>query len=514
MDMKDGAWRRLERSGVILVSYRGPSMDPRHPAAGGLAGSLDEVARDVPTTWITAAEGPDGLSPRGARVQAVRIAAHERELFYGGFANRFFWMLAHDLSRGRCPAQIQHWYDEGYRPANERIARAVAQTLAAADTDAEHEPPVWVHDYHLFLVPGRLRALRPGARIGFFLHVPWPTLEGWQGCAGAPVTELVEGLLGADIVGLQTVRDAARLLAAIEVLVPGARVERHSSQVPEDTGDATVAVGTVHFGGRAIAVSAYPISIDVRTVAARASTPHAAHWRECLAVPAGVRTIVRVDRLDPAKNILLGFEAYEALLDRRSDLVGVTRFLAFLVPSRGSLPEYRDYRRRVLAKVEAINARFARPGAVVPVTLYQQNDVEAAFAGLSLADAVLINSRADGMNLVAKELTAVGGAPALVLSRLAGVAEAFGEAALLVDPDDVEGTALALAAALDMPAETRARRMRVMRDKVEAWTLDHWRDAQLRALARIQRPVPVAADEGEARVARLADLAAAGVAAQ
>jgi trehalose 6-phosphate synthase len=203
---------------------------------------------------------------------------------------------------------------------------------------------------------------------------------------------------------------------------------------------------------------------------------------------------VRVDRLDPAKNTLLGFEAYEHLLERRSDLCGRTRFLAFLVPSRESLPEYREYRHKVLETARRINERFAAPGGPEPVTLFLQNNVEAALAGLALADVVLINSLADGMNLVAKEMTMVGSDDAvLVLSRTAGVAEAYRDAAILVDPEDLEATADALAAALAMSPAERRERMARMRDAVTGWTLSDWLTAQLALLFRRQRLAPLEA---------------------
>jgi len=203
-----------------------------------------------------------------------------------------------------------------------------------------------------------------------------------------------------------------------------------------------------------------------------------------------VRTLVRVDRLDPAKNVVRGFEAYERMLERRPDMRGRTRFLSFLVPSRESLPEYQKYRQAVLDAAERINRRFGVAGGPEPVTLFLQNNVEAALAGLALADVVLINSLADGMNLVAKELTMAGSDDAvLVLSRTAGVAEAYRDWSLLVDPMDTEQTADALAEALTMPMEERRRRMAGMRAAVEAWTLEDWLMAQLAILFRREAPM-------------------------
>jgi trehalose 6-phosphate synthase len=483
----DGWRNALGESGIVLASYRGPSLEDGRPAAGGLASALGDVVRSVPTTWVAAGDASPGRSPGGAFVRPVPLTPSERHLFYGGFANRFYWLMAHGIAHRYPPGQVRRWYEEGYVPANERFARAVDSAL----DDQAHGAlsPVWIHDYHLFLVPELVRRRRPEARIGFFLHVPWPNLTAWQDVPEAPVAELAQGMLGADLVGLQTVRDAQRLLATIEEYLPQAevcwaKIERR------DRGDGPVAVGTVRVGGRTVDVRALPISVDPDAVRRRATSPRALRWRRQLAAAPPTRTVVRVDRLDPAKNIVRGFEAFERLLERRADLRGRLRFLAFLVPTRESVPEYRDYRRQVLDTARRVNARFG--GEEPPIALFLQNNVEAALAGLSVADAVVINSLADGMNLVAKELVFAGdAAPALVLSRTAGVAEAYRDDALLVDPEDVEATSQALAFALDMaPAERRAR-LASMRAKVESWTLADWLGAQLGLLARSE-PLPLA----------------------
>lgn len=487
----DAGLESLGGSGIVLASYRGPSMDPAHPASGGLASALGDMVRHIPTTWVAVGDFAAGRSPGGAYVQPVALSAHDRQLFYGGFSNRFYWMLAHGILHPPSAGQLRRWFDEGYRPANERFADAIEAALAAWPGGTE--APVWVHDYHLFLVPSLLRSRRPRARIGFFLHVPWPSLAAWHEVPYAPVGALLRGLAGADVIGLQTVRDAHRLLASIEEFAPEAEVTWAGVGRRSDRGDGPVSVGSVQLAGHRADVHAFPISIDPDAVAARARTPRATRWRHHLATAPDVQTLVRVDRLDPAKNTLRGFEAYELLLERRPDLVGRTRFLAFLVPSRESLPEYREYRHAVLEAARRINDRFGRPGRPEPVTLFVQNNVEAALAGLALADVVLINSLADGMNLVAKEMTVTGSEEAvLVLSRTAGVAEAYRDQALLVDPEDLEATAEALAQALAMGPEERRRRMAGMRAAVTSWTLNDWLTAQLALLFRREWPMPLA----------------------
>jgi trehalose 6-phosphate synthase len=195
--------------------------------------------------------------------------------------------------------------------------------------------------------------------------------------------------------------------------------------------------------------------------------------------------IVRVDRLEPSKNILRGFAAFEALLQRYPRLRGRVTFLAFLVPSRTGLREYGEYGRKVQAAVDRINARFGRDG-YRHVQLFYENDYPQAIAGLSIADVVLVNPLVDGMNLVAKEAAVVNTRDAvLVLSETAGAYDQMADGVLPVAPADVAGTAEALATALQMPAAERSRRLAELRAGVEREDIGWWLRAQLEDLARI-----------------------------
>jgi trehalose 6-phosphate synthase len=197
----------------------------------------------------------------------------------------------------------------------------------------------------------------------------------------------------------------------------------------------------------------------------------------------GEQTIVRVDRLDPSKNQVVGFLAFGRLLELRPDLRGRVRFLAFLVPSRTDLRIYRAYRDAVYRTIERINARFAAECGGEPIRVYYTNDREQALAAMADCDALLVNSLADGMNLVAKEWAVVSERPGtLIVSETAGVAEETVDSALHVSPLDVEGTARALAEALDMPADERAARLAHLRTRVSDWTAAEWLAAQLAEL--------------------------------
>ena len=192
---------------------------------------------------------------------------------------------------------------------------------------------------------------------------------------------------------------------------------------------------------------------------------------------------MRVDRLDPSKNQLLGFQAFERLLEMRPDLRGRVRFSAFLVPSRTDLSVYRAYRDTLYKRIEAINTRFGADCSQPPVKVFYTNDREQALAAMESCDVLLVNSLQDGMNLVAKEWAAVSRRPGvLVLSETAGAAEEAAGSALLVSPLDIEGTAHALAEGLDMTEAERAGRLSRFRDRVYQWTARDWLASQLRDL--------------------------------
>jgi trehalose 6-phosphate synthase len=232
-------------------------------------------------------------------------------------------------------------------------------------------------------------------------------------------------------------------------------------------------------------VRTYPISIDVDATRRVASSRAALRRADQLMGATRERVLVRVDRLEPSKNILRGFLAYEALLQRHARLRGRITFLAFLVPSRTGLREYGDYGRQVQNAVDRINARYGTADWR-PVQLFYENDYAQALAGLSIADVVLVNPLVDGMNLVAKEAVVVSQRDAvLVLSETAGAFDQMADGSLAVAPADVAGTAEALLAALRMEPEERQRRIARLRRGVEREDITWWLRRQLEDLAEI-----------------------------
>jgi len=479
---------------LLIATNRGPvtfasgadgSLRPRR-GSGGLVTALGQVGRHVPITWIAAAmsEGDRraAADPKllrdvggGDDQMRLRFASVERSVYeaaYNVVANPFLWFLQHQMwnlpERPVIDAALMRAWQRGYVALNEAFAKAV---LGQARGD--RAPRIMLHDYHLYCAAEPIRRARPGAIISHFTHIPWPPSSIWQTIAPAIREGIAIGLLANDVVGFQTARYAHNFLRMVESFVPDAVVDYDAS--------------TVRFRRRTVRVHSYPISIDVEATRRVAASPRAQRLADQMLGGIRERVIVRVDRLEPSKNILRGFLAYETLLQRHPRLRGRISFLAFLVPSRTGLREYGHYGRQVQSAVDRINARFGRAGWR-PVQLYYENDYAQALAGLSIADVVLVNPLVDGMNLVAKEAVVVSQRDAvLVLSETAGAFDQMADGALAVAPADVVGTADALATALRMDGDERSRRLAKLRRGVEREDITWWLRRQLEDLAEIAR---------------------------
>ena len=487
----DAASALLGDRRLLIATNRGPvtfttaadgSLRPRR-GSGGLVTALGQVGRHVPLTWVAAAMSdgdrraaadPKLLREAGGgddiRLRFVTVERSVYEQAYNVIANPFLWFLQHQMwnlpERPVIDAATMRAWDRGYVALNEAFAREV---LAQARGD--RQPRIMLHDYHLYLAAEPIRRARPRAILSHFTHIPWPPSSIWQTIA-PPIREAIaRGLLANNVVGFQTARYAHNFLRMVETFVPDATVDYDASLVKRRR-----FVTHVH---------SYPISIDPEATRRVASSRSARRRADQLLGGSREQVIVRVDRLEPSKNILRGFLAFEALLQRTPRLRGRVSFLAFLVPSRTGLREYGHYGREVQNAVDRINARYGRAGWR-PVQLFYENDYAQALAGLSIADVVLVNPLVDGMNLVAKEAVVVSERDAvLVLSETAGAFDQMADGVLAVAPADVVGTADALAAALAMPREERARRLAKLRRGVEQEDITWWLRRQFEDLAEL-----------------------------
>ena len=425
-------------------------------------------------TWIgwPGAVIPEALQKRVSRRLAkdrlfpVYLSADEEEDFYGRVCNDTLWPLFHYF-QGRLRITPEAW--QRYVEVNERFA----------DTILEHCEPdsrVWVHDFHLMLVPAMLRRRAPGLSIGFFLHIPFPSSEIYRLLPAR--AELLRGVLGADYVSFQ-VGDYARHFRSSCLRILG--IDSHPDWLELD--------------GRRVGIGVDPIGIDVegfRQVIAEAET--ARLLADLEKQYEGRRLVLGVERLDYTKGIPQKLHAFERFLEQDPERARTTTMIQVVVPSRLESPEYRAQRDEIELLIARINGRFARPG-ITPVE-YMHRDISkpGLVALYRRADVMMVTALRDGMNLVAQEFVLCQSEPglpsrwrgALLLSELAGSAQVL-PGALLVNPWDVDGVVEHLATALGLPARERRRRLETMADRVEALDVPLWAEKFLTRMTQYSR---------------------------
>jgi trehalose 6-phosphate synthase len=469
--------------GIVIAANRGPNdfvwdggAWVTRTATGGLVSMLTGLARRPNVAWFCCVSEPpdaqqarEGLFTTAAdqtdprlHVVPVPLPAETYHAYYGQISNEVLWMLQHHLigSSGFDYVDVHRHHAWGrYLEANARLAQAIVRS-------GRRPRAFLIQDYHLYPLPLLLRGTFPDTPILHFTHIPFPDAAILRLIPEAWRQTILRGMLGADVVGLQTPMDVRSFLSCCAEFL----------EVDIDAADALVRVP----GGRQVCVRDYPASVDPRALRRTMRSPEVDAARRRLEPERGDLTIIRVDRLDPSKNQKVGFLAFERLLEMRPDLRARLRFLAFLVPSRTDLSVYRTYRDTVYGTIEQINARYSEACGGPPIRVFYTNDRDQALAAMERCHVLLINSLQDGMNLVAKEWAVVSQEPGvLVVSETAGVATAAADSALLISPLDVEGTARAMADALDMPlAGRRARHARFV-DRVMRWTARDWLNAQL-----------------------------------
>ena len=350
--------------------------------------------------------------------------------------------------------------------------QAMADTVVAEIAREPSRVVVMLHDYHLYLAPALIRAQYPSAVIEHFIHVPWPEIRYWQSSTPELLTHAIfPGLLGNDLIGMQTRRDVENFLQGVREIVADADVDLEER--------------TVCWQGHLTRVRDYPISISVaderKIVQSRAGRRAAERLRPSL----GEMNIMRVDRIEPTKNIMLGFQAYDLLLQKHPELHGKVTFLAFLVPSRETLHMYRHYKDEVLSLIEQINQKYAQPDWK-PIHSFVQNDRTQALAALHSYDVLLVNPLIDGMNLVAKEGPIVNTTDGvLLLSRTSGAFQQLEGACLPLSPGASVETAEKLYEALTLPKDQRRDLARRAREEVEQHDLEEWIEQQVHAINQI-----------------------------
>ncbi|MFI6370898.1 trehalose-6-phosphate synthase [Streptomyces sp. NPDC050546] len=451
---------------VLVASNRGPvsyavgedgSLNAKR-GGGGLVSGLSAIGSDADALWVCSAlsDGDREAVRRGVGEDGVRmldIPADVHADAYNGVANSVLWFVHHMLYQ----TPLEPVFDAEFRrqwTSYEAYNRAFAEALAE---EAARGAAVVVQDYHLTLVPGMLRELRPDLRIGHFSHTPWAPPEYFRMLPDDVAGQVLRGMLGADRLGFLTQRWADAFVECAERFAGG-------------LGGTRVGVHGLGADADFLRQRSHEADVEERMAALREQ------------IGEGRRTIVRVDRTELSKNIVRGLLAYRTLLDSHPEWRERVVHVAFAYPSRQDLAVYRDYTAEVQRLADEINERYGTPGWT-PVVLHVKDDFARSLAAYRLADVALVNPIRDGMNLVAKEVPVVSDTGcALVLSREAGAHEELGEDAITVNPYDVTGTAAALHEALSMRPEERAERAKRLAAAATALPPAQWFVDQLDAL--------------------------------
>ena len=465
---------------LIVVSNRLPYIVSRDgqgrwqivPGSGGLVSALVPVLRQRGGTWIgwpgvaTDDEQLDRVladvsAGCGYALKPVHLTPDEVHNFYQGFSNAVVWPLFHDL-QSLCNFDPEYW--RTYQAVNRKFAATIV-------ANSEDDDFIWVHDYHLMNVASELRATGAHARLGFFLHIPFPSLDLF---AKLPwCVQLIDALLQFDLLGFQTLRDRRNFVQCVRALVPGAEFEGKGPVLTTTT------------GGRTIRIGAFPVSVDFTAIERQAASPEVTRRANDLhrLLPSR-KLLLGVDRLDYTKGIPNRLEAFADLLHRFPQLRERISLIQVVVPSRVEIRDYDDLKNTIERLVGRINGEFMRPGGWVPVWyVYGSLTTTDLLAYYRAADIALVTPLRDGMNLVAKEYCAssIDENAVLILSEFAGAAAQLRRGALLVNPYDIEGVAEAIRVAFAMSEDERHARMRRLRRSVRRNDVFWWVDNFLAA---------------------------------
>jgi trehalose 6-phosphate synthase/phosphatase len=386
----------------------------------------------------------------------LELGEDEVQRYYLGYSNKSLWPLFHYFQE-HCRFDEEDW--ESYVDVNRKFARAIVEQHREGDF-------IWVHDYHLMLVPGMVRERIPDASIGFFLHIPFPAPELFQ--IDLHASTILRGLLGADLVGFHTSAYARNFIRTVAEMTDA----RYS-----------VSDGWVRVGGRNVRVGSFPISIDHRRFAEMAERPgieeKISQIRENYRADV---LAVGVDRLDYTKGILERLQAIEIMLERHPDIQGNFTFIQLSAPSRTKVHAYQALRDQIEQRVGRINGRFGGRGCIPVDYRYEGHAQDELVAYYRAADLALVTPLRDGMNLVAKEYVAsrVDGDGCLVLSQFAGARGELRDA-VMVNPYHPQNTAEGIYRAITVDRSERRQAMSRMRTVVQRNDIYWWLEQFLRA---------------------------------
>ncbi|HVH74378.1 MAG TPA: alpha,alpha-trehalose-phosphate synthase (UDP-forming) [Stellaceae bacterium] len=452
---------------LVVVSNRVAPIDNRKPDSGGLAVAIRSALMQTGGLWFgwsgevadSAAETPLLVEEGRLTYATLDLSRADFNEYYIGFANRVLWPLFHFRSS---LVEFSRKNLAGYLRVNRLFARSLAPMLSPEDM-------IWVHDYHLIPLAEELRRLGQAQPIGFFLHTPFPPAELFRVLPNH--RELMQALCAYDLVGFHTKTDLA---AFRDYLLRWA-------------GATDLGGGVLRAFGRTLEARAFPIGIDVATIAGQAAEADTSRHMRRLRQSIGDRALmIGVDRLDYSKGLINRFQAYGHLLETQPETRGRIVFMQIAPPSRSEVPEYRDIRKSLETAAGHINGRYGEFDST-PLRYMNKGFSHRILTGFFRASRIaLVTPLRDGMNLVAKEYVAAQN-PAdpgvLILSCFAGAAQELREA-VIVNPFDIEGMAEAIRQGLEMPLGERRERWKAMLQVLENNDITAWREGFIDALSQ------------------------------
>ncbi len=481
----------ISRRSVIIASNRGPVTFQKEQngqltfqrGTGGLVTALTGIIQEVDATWISCAisqednewrEGKIPLTDDEGFIYMKFIIPDENvyEGYYNVIANPLLWFLQHSMWNVPYAPVINRdtWkaWEDGYVAVNKLFAEAIIDQLEITPKPVL----VMLQDYHLYLVAHYLRArIPPRIRptIIHFTHIPWPGPEYWGILPPTMRQAILEGLCAVDILGFQTNADALNFIRTCQTYLPRASVKYKPQRV--------------WYRNHTTHVRHFPISIDVKSLVKAANSQEVrAHESEIADMVGDGKFVLRIDRIEPSKNIVRGFQAFEEMLELYPEHLEKVYFLALLVPSRLDVEEYQTYLDELMAAAGHVNAAYGTQ-EWEPIRVLVGENYPRAIAALKYYDALLVNSIADGMNLVAKEGPIVNQRDGvLILSERTGAQEQLNSGSIVISPCDVYATAEAIHQALVMSDGQRQELTERLRWLIEHEDIRDWFCKQLDAV--------------------------------
>ena len=474
-------------SEIIIVSNRGPVTISKNDegeftfkrGSGGLVTALTGLANFTKLTWVACAMSPEDAEWKhgeicsdengcNLNVYFIDPPSQAYDGYYNQISNPLLWFLQHSMwDVPRSPViDYNTWkaWETGYQVVNRQFAKEIAELVKRMDKPVL----VMLQDYHLYLAARYLKKYLRGqdVTISLFVHIPWPGPEYWGILPSRMREEILDGIAAVDLIGFQTSEDGLNFIRTCENFLPKAIVRYRNRRI--------------RYRSHVTHIRDFPISIDVNALMMMAGTQEVLDYQSEIESQVNEKKLIlRVDRLEPSKNILRGFQAYESLLEMHPEYLGKIVFMAFLIPSRVEVNEYQTYLDEIMVSVGRINAHYGSSDWE-PVRLLVGENYPRAVAAMKLYDVLLVNSIADGMNLVAKEGPIVNQKDGvLILSERAGARQQLSDGSIIISPVDIYDTQKALYQALNMPSEEKNIKIELLRRLVQEEDINFWLKSQM-----------------------------------